>query len=962
MKFRVFAALTAALTLTASLPALPAVHAEDSYDMTVAVDLTSGQKAISPYIYGINDAGKLDDVTVTAVRQGGNRYSAYNWENNYSNAGADWKNNSDTYLVNNYTKEEAKTPGACALHLSADCVKHNIPYKMATIQMAGYASADADGAVTEAEAAPSARWKEVKATKGSAFSLEPDTTDDYVYMDEYVNYLVNKLGDASTAEGINGYNLDNEPGLWNSTHKLMHPDQPTYKEMVEKSTEYAAAIKAVDPKAEVFGLALFGVYSYYNFVGAPDQDSSYDWFLSYYLDKMSDAEKTAGKRLIDAIDVHYYSEAKGDARVTEAAATSDKDKAARVQAPRTLYEEGFKEDSWLIGSGVDNFMPFLPSIQKSIDTYYPGTKLAMTEYNFGGGMDVTGAIAEADALGAFAANDVYLATLWPLADTIDYQLSAIDLYTNYDGKGSSFGDTLVSAKTDDWEKSYAYASIDGTDTSTVTVVLANKDADKSENATLDITGGKDYKSAVVYAVTGDHSDIRVIDVQNDLSDAVTVTLPPYSVATVVLSDKATDATEYVEPEKTTKEVVYQYDELKDGKDGKIIPITDPDHLKSAIINVTASSNAGSSWYCGGGALCFNSLSTADGTVWAAKDFMYNGTGDVTVKFDGTFKIADPDGGSDMVAIEGKITEDSMILQDWWKSSENDSAAGADVECTYNTVTLVYDYAGEEMPTDEPTETTEDTTKSSEDTTSADTTEAPETTEPMPVKDLEQTFKFEDLEKDKDGNYVVPIDDASKLTAVVINTTAECASDTTWFGGGGGICFSELTDADGTKFWGYKDFQYASGTGDVTVKLDGKFMKPVEGEDSVEVAATINDKQLVIQDWWKATAEDKEGKDVSVTYNTITLVYGGAAAQTDTTEDTTKAPAKDAVYGDVNEDGSVDIMDVITLNKFLLGAGALSDQGKANADVDVNNTVDTTDSLNILKCVVEIISAADFPIK
>ncbi|MBQ4465579.1 MAG: glycoside hydrolase family 44 protein, partial [Oscillospiraceae bacterium] len=527
MKKRILAALTALLTLTGMAPALPTVHAEDSYEMTVAVDLTANQKKISPYIYGINDAGMLNDVTVNVVRQGGNRYSAYNWENNYSNAGADWKNNSDTYLVNGMSKELAATPGAPALKLSEDCVKHNIPYKMTTIQMAGYVSADGDGPVTEAEKAPSARWKEVKPAKGADFSLTPDTTDNSVYMDEYVNYLVNKLGDSTTKEGINGYNLDNEPGLWDSTHSLMHPDDPTYKEMVEKSTAYASAIKAVDPKAEVFGLALFGVYSYFNFCDAPDKDASYDWFLSYYLDHMAKAVKEAGKRLIDAIDVHYYSEAKGDARVTEANATSDKDKAARVQAPRTLYEDGYREVSW-VTDALSQYMPFIPTIQKSIDKYYPGTKLAITEYNFGGGMDSTGAIAEADALGAFAANDVYLATLWPLSDTIDYQLSAINLYTNYDGKGSAFGDTLVDAKTEDIEKSYAYASINGSDTSKLTVVLANKDSAKTENATFDIKGGKDYKSAVVYAVTPDNSDIRVIDVQNDITDgAITVSLPPY---------------------------------------------------------------------------------------------------------------------------------------------------------------------------------------------------------------------------------------------------------------------------------------------------------------------------------------------------------------------------------------------------------------------------------------------------
>jgi mannan endo-1,4-beta-mannosidase len=41
---------------------------------------------ISKYIYGTNSKG---DANCTIVRSGGNRLTAYNWENNYSNAGSD---------------------------------------------------------------------------------------------------------------------------------------------------------------------------------------------------------------------------------------------------------------------------------------------------------------------------------------------------------------------------------------------------------------------------------------------------------------------------------------------------------------------------------------------------------------------------------------------------------------------------------------------------------------------------------------------------------------------------------------------------------------------------------------------------------------------------------------------------------------------------------------------------------
>ena len=76
----------------------------------------------------------------------------------------------------------------------------------------------------------------------------------------------------------------------------------------------------------------------------------------------------------------------------------------------------------------------------------------------------------------------------------------------------------------------------------------------------------------------------------------------------------------------------------------------------------------------------------------------------------------------------------------------------------------------------------------------------------------------------------------------------------------------------------------------------------------------------------------------------------------TTEPTTDAPTPSGVvYGDVDENGAVDILDVIMLNKSLLGGVSLSDQARLNADVDNNKSVDTTDALNVLKAVVKLVT-------
>ena len=83
-----------ALVLTAASAAVPFTHAAaEENTMNITIDLTAGGKPISPYIYGINQYGnqnKYKQVKATAVRQGGNRTTAYNWENNASNAGSDW--------------------------------------------------------------------------------------------------------------------------------------------------------------------------------------------------------------------------------------------------------------------------------------------------------------------------------------------------------------------------------------------------------------------------------------------------------------------------------------------------------------------------------------------------------------------------------------------------------------------------------------------------------------------------------------------------------------------------------------------------------------------------------------------------------------------------------------------------------------------------------------------------------
>lgn len=691
---RSFAGFLAGICVIANAvpTALVSAESSESYDMKVSVNLSGEKKSISPYIYGVNEYGtgsNLKNVTVSNTRQGGNRYTGYNWETNWSNAGEDWQHSSDTNIG-----DASDGAGYAVRKLSETCGKYNIPYKMTTLQMAGYVSADKKGTVTEEESAPSDRWNKVEFRKNGELSLTPDLTDNTVYMDEYVNYIVKTLGDASTATGIQAYSLDNEPVLWNDTHPRIHGEEVTNEELVSKSIELAKVVKEIDPKAEVFGPAFWGMLPCIQ-ISESDSDwqsvkNDYSWYLDYYLKQMADAEKETGTRLLDVIDVHYYAQ---DCATDE----------ARLQAARSLYDADYIENSWL-QPYMGQYFPFIPNIQESIDKYYPGTKIGISEYNLANiidekntGKSVVSAIAETEALGCFADNNVYFATYWGTLPECPYVESAINLYTNYDGEGSSFGNTLVTAGTEDISKATAFASINGNDDSNVTMVLSNKDMTKSENAVISIDGtATEYKSAVVYAITQESSEIRIIDVQNDLSgNKINVELPPLSVAQVVLSDKPTDKTVYVAPDIRTEEVTYKLDELELSQNGyPMIPLGDKANLKKIVINTTAYSNADSTYGGGGGGLCFNHVIPNGKTneVWASKAVSWSlGTADVVIPFDDEFTIVkDPVANTSEVVNAVCNDEYTEFQGNWWKYSEK-NPNGEDITVEYNSVTLVYEY-------------------------------------------------------------------------------------------------------------------------------------------------------------------------------------------------------------------------------------------------------------------------------
>src|SRR5271168_5111771 len=68
-------------------------------------------------------------------------------------------------------------------------------------------------------------------------------------------------------------------------------------------------------------------------------------------------------------------------------------------------------------------------------------KLALTEYDSGGGQNIAGTIAHADKLGVFGAHGLFAANMWLLAPKEPYTLAGFRACRDFDGANHHFAAT-----------------------------------------------------------------------------------------------------------------------------------------------------------------------------------------------------------------------------------------------------------------------------------------------------------------------------------------------------------------------------------------------------------------------------------------------------------------------------------------------------------------------------------------
>jgi hypothetical protein len=470
--------------------------------VTVAVDPAADRHPVSPLVYGVNFGSDAQAARLRwpIRRWGGNSTTRYSWQDDISNHASDWF----FYSIEEANANPAALPDGSAADRFVDATRAAGGEPLVTLPILGWTPIDrtrrwgfsvakyGPQQQTECTATGFPSWCNPDAGNGRRPDGTPiagndprDTSRpiDPSFDTAWMAHLAARTGRAA-AGGVRFFALDNEPMLWNSTHRDVHPQATTYDELWQRTRDYAAAIKAQDPGARVLGPVVWGWCAYFYSAAdgcVPGADGAAHGnlaFLDWYLQQVADYRTAHGVRLIDYLDIHYYPQAGGVAlSADESAATA----ALRLRTLKSLYDPSYTDESW-IGQAVD----LIPRMKAWIAARLPGAGLAITEYNWGDDDGPSSALAQAEALAIFGREGVDLATRWVAPADGSRVEDAFRLYLDYDGAGSRVAGDSVRALSADVDAVGAY-TVRGTG-SRLFLLLFNKDT-AARQTTLTVPGG-----------------------------------------------------------------------------------------------------------------------------------------------------------------------------------------------------------------------------------------------------------------------------------------------------------------------------------------------------------------------------------------------------------------------------------------------------------------------------------------
>jgi hypothetical protein len=531
-----------------AIAAFAATLVAQSGTIAVTIDAAANRHAIDPNVYGVAHAttADLSDLNVPLNRNGGNNTTRYNWQVNADNRGNDW------YFES--IADSSPTPGergdsfiaaARAANARAMLTIPTIEWiakvgsgrsKLASFSIAKYGAQTGNDWQWFPDAGNGVRTSGQNVTGNDPNDANVPSTS--TVQQAWVQHLVARWGTNANG-GLPYYILDNEPSIWHSTHRDVRPMGATMAEIRDKMLDYAGRIKAVDPSALVVGPEEWG-WSGYFYSGYDQQyGAAHGWsslpdrashggadYLPWLLDAMRQGSASAGTRLLDVFTVHYYPQS---GEFSDDASTAMQQR--RNRSTRSLWDPSYVDESW-----IADRVQLIPRLRSWVNTWYPGTKTGITEYNWGAEGHINGATTQADILGIFGREGLDMAARWatPGASTPTYK--AIKMYRNYDGNRSAFGDISVGASGSNPDVVAVYAALRSND-GALTIMAINKATTPAPLA-MTIANAQTSPAAQVWQLTASNAIARLSDIGLG-GQTLSATLPSQSITLFVLPGAST---------------------------------------------------------------------------------------------------------------------------------------------------------------------------------------------------------------------------------------------------------------------------------------------------------------------------------------------------------------------------------------------------------------------------------------
>jgi hypothetical protein len=508
------------LVLTGADPnAAPPAPAR-AQSVTLKADCRAPGHAISPYIYGVAGGGEPWTLGPTARRWGGNRTTRYNWQLLATNTGKDWFfENVKEGDFREYLEQGRKRAVPTALTLpmigwvAKDPTSSGFPVPKFGVQHATdrYRAEAGDGLDRE----------------GKPIRPGPPTQTSVPAEPAFIAKWVEAIRADDERHGgrsVLMYILDNEPHLWSANHRDVHPEGVSYDELLDRTVRYASAVRAADPGALIAGPAEWGWSGYFYSAkdletGAtlrPDRRAHGDEpLLPWYLARLREHEKAKGERLLDVLDVHFYPQAAGVYGDASDAATS----ARRIRSTRALWDPSYKDESW-----IDDTVRLIPRLKQWVAENYPGLRVSIGEYNFGGEQHMSGALALAEALGRFGTEGVDYAFYWTFPPANSPAQWAFRAYRDFDGKGGHFLEQSLA--TTMAPSVSLFGSRDGSGKHVVLIAL-NLDPDTPVETSVTLDGCAAVRTARRFRYVAGGTGLVADDAEP--GRALNVRLAPYSI-------------------------------------------------------------------------------------------------------------------------------------------------------------------------------------------------------------------------------------------------------------------------------------------------------------------------------------------------------------------------------------------------------------------------------------------------